>query len=203
MLLSVATFGCAAQSENFDDRDWTKDHGLQQGPAWREVESLFGASESDVDRFEHSLPGVRHDLVLKEGGKVDTRCTCLDVAIGDPSDGRFGWAGRRPTVSGSDMVLAVRTQGSNCPKASSNRRPSIQAVTVQGGNVTIVIEELKFDRPQALGAVVRKPSPAGGLFVKSAKKSMPYAQTVGGKNLCKVETELHSHHQKIHSGRRF
>ena len=90
--------GCGAQSDNFDDRDWTKQHGLQGGQAWREVETLFGEGESDVDRFGTSLRGVRHDLTFKDDVTADTRCTCLEVAIGEPADSRFVWAGRRPPL---------------------------------------------------------------------------------------------------------
>ena len=197
--------GCGAQSENFDDRDWTKQHG-DQSAAWREVETLFGASESDADRFEHSLRGVRHDLTLRTKADPDTRCTCVDVGIGLPNDQRFAWAGKRPLIDPQNMIIALRTQGSECPTALTKRRPSIQAVDVKGADVTVVIEELTYDRPQALGAIIRKPGPSGRLFVRSRKyrnQKLPYARQVSGKSLCRVETSQSSHHQQIRSGRRY
>lgn len=208
-LWAPALTGCGAQSENFDDRDWTKDHGIQSpgdGEAWREVETLFGADESDVDRFEHSLRGVRHDLTLKREGKPDTRCTCLDVAIGDPRDPRFHWAGARPQISGKNMVVAVRTEGSACKSVHEDRRPSIMAVDTKNGDVVVVIEELTYDRPQALGAIIKKPSLNGELYVRSQtykNKKLPYAVTHSGKSLCRVQTDDRLHREQIRSGRRY
>ncbi len=198
--------GCGAQSENFDDRDWTKDSGLQSG-AWREVETLFSASESDADRYNRSLRGVRHDLTLRSGGEPTTRCTCLDVAVGRPSDPRFAWAEKRPNLSDKNLVFALRTEGSNCPNGPARRRPSIRAVEERRGNVTVVIEELSYDRPQALGAVIPKPSANGALYVRAGDKKrhqrLPYAATVQGSNVCRIDTDPVAHHRQIRSGRRF
>jgi hypothetical protein len=202
MALAAQAVGCGAQSENFDDRDWTKEHGLQQGPAWREVETLFSAEESDANRGEQALRGVRHDLTMRDKVKIDTHCSCLDVVIGPASDARFVWADSRPAINGENMIIAVRTMGTQCDQGAADRRPSIQGVDVDGANVTVVIEELSYDRPQALGAIIRKPSANGGLFVRASNKKLPYARSVGGKNLCKVETDERSHHQQIRSGRR-
>jgi hypothetical protein len=200
-LLGAVVSGCGAQSENYDDKDWTKQHGIQSAP-YREVESLFSAEESDADQFKFSLNGVRHDLTMKAGIKPDTRCTCLDVAIGPPGDPRFVWAGKRPKVSGKDMVIAVRTEGSKC-EGPAKRRPSIQAVDTRGDDVTVVIEELGYERPQALGAIIVKPGHGGRLYVRAAKKSLPYARTVAGSNICRIETDLRKHHQQVRAGRRF
>jgi hypothetical protein len=196
---------CGAQSENYDDQDWTKDHGLQSG-AWREVETLFSAAESDADRYNQTLRGVRHDLTPRSGAEPTTRCTCLDVIIGKPSDPRFAWADTPPALSDKTMALAVRTEGSNCPNGPAKRRPSIQAVEERGGNVTVVIEELGYDRPQALGAVIPKPALEGALYVRAASSKhqrLPYAATVHGNNICRVVTDPNQHHQQIRSGRRF
>ena len=203
--VGAVVFGCGAQSENFDDQDWTKDHGLQSG-AWREVETLFSAAESDADRYNQSLPGVRQDLTLRGGTDPSTRCTCLDVAIGSPNDPRFAWADVRPTVSSKTMVLAISTEGSNCPSGPDKRRPSIQAVEQRGANVTVVIEELGYDRPQALGAIIPKPGAEGALYVRAASSKqlkLPYAATVHGNNICRVVTDPNQHHLQIRSGRRF
>jgi hypothetical protein len=203
--LAAFVSGCGAQSENFDDKDWTKQHGIQRAP-WRDVESLFGQGETDADMFKYALNGVRHDLTLGEKAKPDTRCTCLDVVIGKAGDPRLTWAGKRPKVAGKDMVIAVRTDGSKCPGASDKRRPSIQAVEARGADVTIVIEELTYDRPQALGAVISKPGHLGHLYVRSANNrlgKLPYGRTVQGTNICRIDTDIRAHHQQIRAGRRF
>lgn len=201
-VLGALVAGCGAQSENYDDKDWTKEHGVQSAP-WRDVETLFGEEENDADQFKFSLNGVRHDLTLKPGAKPETRCTCLDVGIGRPGDERFSWAGKRPKVSGKDMVIALRTVGSKCEGESDKRRPSIQAVDSRGPDVTVVIEELPFERPQALGAVIVKPGHNGRLYVRAARKGLPYARTVSGTNICRIETDPSQHHQQVRAGRRF
>ena len=201
-VLGLSVAGCGAQSENFDDKDWTKDHGIQTAP-WREVESMFSDQESNADQFKFSLNGVRHDLTLKADGKPTTRCTCLDVAVGRPGDPRFVWAGRRPRVSGKDMVIALRTEGSNCPNAPKGRRPSIQGVDTRGDDVIVLIEELPYDRPQALGAIIVKPGHQGRLYVKAVTTKLPYARTKSGANVCYIDTDPRQHHQQVRAGRRF
>jgi hypothetical protein len=204
--LAALVSGCAAQTENFDDRDWTKEHGLQSG-AWRNVETLFDASEGDVDRYNYILRGVRHDLTLRADAKADTRCSCLDVAVGRPGDKRFRWAEERPAVSPKHIVVSVRTEGSVCPGGNPERRPSIQAVDKVGQDVIVVIEELTYERPQALGAVVTKPGPDGHLWLrsrKSKKYSLPYARRPDAKrDMCQIDTDRRLHHEQIRSGRRF
>ena len=178
--------GCAAQSENFDDRDWTQEKA-SEGGAWREVESMSGAQEqAEINNKSYELRGVRHDLMMAANAKPESRCTCIDVVVGRPSQGKFRWAGERPAVSPNHLVVALRTQGSECADARKNRRPSIQAVDHRGNDVIVVIEELTFDRPQALGAIVRKPNADGGLFVRPAGKNVPYARSVATAGKCRV-----------------
>ena len=196
----VAAAGCAAQSENYDDRDWTKEHGIQSG-AWREVETLFNEGEGDVDRFKHTLRGVRHDLTLKEGAEPDARCSCLDVAIGTPGDPRFAWASKPPSIDPDNLVIAVKPQAS-CSGAAAGKRPSIQAVETPQDDVRVVIEELTVDRPQALGAVIKKPGLEGALWVRPAGKGMPQARGSKG-GACRVPTDPRLHHLQIRAGRRF
>ncbi len=205
-LVTALAAGCGASNENFDDRDWTKEHGIQRG-AYRNVETLFDASETDVDRYNYILRGVRHDLTLGDEGKPDTRCSCLDVAVGRPQDKRFHWAEERPAVSPDHIVVSLRTDGSVCPGGNPERRPSIQAVDRVGQDVIVVVEELGFERPQAMGAVVEKPGPDGHLWVrsrKSKKYSLPYARRPGAKrDMCQIETDRRLHHSHTRAGRRF
>lgn len=197
-VVALIASGCAAQSENLDDRDWTVDHGFEADDAkLRDVETLFGEAESDVDHFNATPRGVRHDLALGEGATPDTRCTCLDVVVGKPSDRRFAWAAERPTISPETLVVAVRTEGSEC-SGDKPRRPSIQAVDVQGEDVIIVVEELGGERPQALGAIVKKPGPDGHLWVRSRKvrnKALPYARSGDPqRDMCRIATKRGEHH---------
>jgi hypothetical protein len=192
--------GCSAQTDHLDDRDWTKEHGLQSG-AYREAETLFTEAEADVDNIKHTLRGVRHDLTLAASGSPDARCRCLEVAIGNPRDPRFTWASDPPTIDPDNMVVVLRSAGTDC--GDSHRRPSIQAVEVSASDVVVVIEELGFERPQALGAVILKPGRDGGLWVRAANKKLPYARSSAGRDACRVPTDPARHHRQIRAGRRF
>jgi hypothetical protein len=161
--------------------------GLTGCAAQSEVESLSGAQEqAEVDNKRYELRGVRHDLMMAANAQAESRCSCIDVVVGRPGQGKFRWAGERPAVSPNHLVVAFRTKGSQCADAPKNRRPSIQAVDQQGNDVIVVIEELTFDRPQALGAIVRKPNADGGLFVRPASKSVPYARSANRVGKCRV-----------------
>jgi hypothetical protein len=203
----ASSIGCAAQGTHYDDRDWTKEHGIQTG-AWREVENLFDAESDDVDKYNSTPRGVRHDLTFAKNAVADTRCHCLDVVIGVPSDPRFSWAGVRPKISENHIAVAIRTDGSTCSlPAGTTRRPSIQAVDVVGHDVIIVIEELEFDRPQALGAVIQKPYPDGHLWVQPRvykNRVLPYARGTGNQaTRCLIKTDKREHHLNIRSGQHF
>ena len=186
--LAALALGCAANSEFRDDADWTKDKPQESGK-WREVESLFDAAEGEADRPDQSLRGVRHDLTMAAQQPPDKRCACLDVVVGRPQDSKFRWAGQRPSISHKNIVVALRTEGSQCLGVGPNRRPSIQAVDIDGRDVIVVVEELPYNRPQALGAIVPKPRPGGSIFVRSRrfkKTKLPYAQSNEVHGMCKI-----------------
>ncbi len=193
-LLCLGALGCAKKAELYEDRDWTQETEARS-TAWREVESLFGSDESDVDRGNYILRGVRHDLTVVKEGTVDAHCSCLDVTVGRPEDGdRFRWTGEIPIISPDETAVAVRTEGSRCgiDTGPGRRRPSIYAVDYTNGNTIVVIEELPLDRPQALGAIVDLPAPGEGLYVRSRRFKdhvLPYGQgTVATSGMCKVMT---------------
>jgi hypothetical protein len=206
LLALASAVGCAGQSEHFNDRDWTKDHGIQTG-AWREVETLFGEEESAVE--QNFVPrGVRLDLTMAGKTTPDTRCNCLDVVIGSVGDKKFSWAGSKPLVGENQMAVAIRTEGSKCALPDAvKRRPSIQAVDLNGRDVVIIIEELPYDRPQALGAIVQKPHSEGHLYVRSRRYKnlvLPYAhQGFLQNDACLIKTDPREHHLQSGSGLSF
>jgi hypothetical protein len=196
LAVALVASGCAAQSDQFDDRDWTKDNGIQSG-AWREVETLFGDAATDRLKDDFTLRGVRHDVSLGGAAAPDTRCTCLDVAVGAADDPRFEWAEERPKVAPDQIVVAMRTEGSQCQNQPERRRPSIRGVELKGEDVIVTVEELALDRPQALGAVVRKPGPRGRLWFRPALKGkvhVPYARGAVAPFMCIIDTTA-MHHQ--------
>ncbi|RLB46824.1 MAG: hypothetical protein DRI90_26975 [Deltaproteobacteria bacterium] len=188
LCMAVLAQGCAGHNEFRNDADWSKDKGVESGK-WREIESLFDAAGGQAENPDQALRGVRHDLSMVAKQAPDVRCSCLDVVVGRPQDPKFRWAGQRPSISHKNMVIAFRTKGSECLGASPNRRPSIQAVDVAGRDVIIVIEELPYNRPQALGAIVKRPRPGGALYVRSRKSKkikLPYAQSSQVHGMCKI-----------------
>ena len=191
-ILTVASagWGCAAQAEAYDDRDWTVAHG-DEGGKWREVEALFG-EEADADNGKHVLQGVRHDLTLAKAAQPTVRCSCMDVVVAPSTSDKFRWAGERPLAKGTQLAVAVRTDGAKCPDGvPSKRRPSIFAIDAQGPHIIVVIEELTYDRPQALGAVIAQPKPGGSVWLRSRtyrKKRLPYGWTGLTNTMCKVHT---------------
>ena len=182
---------CGAKHELYEDKDWTRDHGAE-GKAWREVEALFSADESNADRYNYVLRGVRHDLTMSANAKPDSRCTCMDVVLGRPTDKKFRWAGEVPLIGKEQLVVAVRTEQSQCPAGTpETRRPSIRAVDFSKGHVVVVIEELPFDRPQALGAIIQRPKPGGSLFLRARKYRkivLPYGHSGLTNATCKLYT---------------
>lgn len=179
LVIAIAALGaCRSQGQFLEDQDWTKDRGVESG-MWRDSEALFG-TDPNSSLAGRTLRGVRQDLTLKDKVEVTARCNCMDVVVGRPQDPRFRWAGQRPTVAPTEEVVAVRTRGSLCSGIKhKSRRPSIRGVDVQGSDVTIVIEELPYDRPQALGAIVARPRPGGTLFLRPRKRVL-YREDRGG-----------------------
>jgi hypothetical protein len=182
---------CGASSANQDDRDWTVDHGSEAG-AWREVETMGDEAAPAQNAPDQTLRGVRHDLMFSPNAQPDARCNCIDVVLGKPEDPKFSWAGERPTTGAQHMAIALRTESSQCSAGGGPRRPSIQAVDVKGDDVIVVIEELGFNRPQALGAIIKKPGPHGGLYVRARQlkgTSLPYAAS-SNKGMCRVPHDV-------------
>lgn len=184
----ASVWGCGASSENYDDKDWTTKRGVESG-AWREVESMTPEEETDPQAANHSLRGVRHDLMMAPSANADARCNCVDIVIGTPREPKFAWAGERPSISAEHMIIALRTEGSACTGGTDKRRPSIHAVDQKGNDVIVVIEELGFNRPQALGAIIKKPGPNGALYVRAHRikgVSVPYAASTEQGGMCRV-----------------
>ena len=83
------------------------------------------------------------------------------------------------------VLLSVFKIVTNTDKESS--------MLASGDDVIVVVEELPFDRPQALGAVIRKPGPRGHVWVRSRrsrKYKLPYARSADRRNMCRVRTEV-------------
>ncbi|MBI4957026.1 MAG: hypothetical protein HY908_33740 [Myxococcales bacterium] len=170
--------GCAAEREFVnEDPSWSQQGEIDTG-ALRQAESLFGDDGKDWRRFV--LRGVRHDLALRADAAPDAQCACLDAAVGDTHDARFQWSGEVPDLSPDQLVVALRrSEGPGCPPMTYGvdvKRLSIAAVDIWEPHVVVVVEELAYDRPQALGAIVRKPQPGGALYLRPRTPDKEYGK---------------------------
>ncbi len=188
---------CGAAKDSFGDPGWSEDQ--HHRVAGRDATSLFQSEVAEVDRSQFVLRGVRHDLAVSATATLTARCRCLDVVVGAAMEPRFRWAGERPSVAPDDAIVAIRTEGSQCPRdVRADRRPSIQAVDLVEGHVIVTVEELPTDRPQALGAVIPSPAEGSAIYVRSAKrkKALPYARSKAKHGMCRVFTRSNASAKK-------
>jgi hypothetical protein len=188
--LAVAAFGCGGQSKFMEDEEWSREPG-PDGGAWRDEEKLSGPKPATPEAAAHELNGVRLDLTLGPKAQPNAHCSCLDVMVGQAQDAGFQWGPEVPTLSAEQMVIALRTEGAQCPAgtpAAPIRRPSIRGVERSGADVIVVIEELPVGRPLALGVVTTMPGPGGSVYLRPADHRLPYAVAPGARELCKIYT---------------
>jgi hypothetical protein len=189
LVLAGLPLGCGGQSKFMEDEDWSREP-LPDGGAWREVESLGAAARATkaTDGRRH-LNAVRLDLTMAAQAEPTARCTCLDVMVGRPGDPGFQWAVDKPELDPDQIVLAVRTEGAQCPVGTPPvpiRRPSIRAVDRVGGDVVVVVEDLPVGRPLALGAVTTMPEPGGSVYLRPSDRKLPYGAPPGSREMCKI-----------------
>ena len=113
------------------------------------------------------------------------------MLLGRPQDDGFQWAAERPDLDADQVVVALRTEGAQCPAGTAPvpiRRPSIRAVDRLGGDVVIVVEDLPVGRPLALGAVTTMPEPGGSVYLRPSDRKLPYGVPVGSREMCKIFT---------------
>ena len=132
------------------------------------------------DMNDHALYGARHDLFLQEA--EGTPCKCLAVAVGQPGDERFVWAGDAPGIdSSSQLVLALGSEGVSCD--FDGAPASYAGYVKEGPNVVILVEAAKEGRPITHGAIVPKPGEGGKLMTKATGKA-PYGRANDGGDQC-------------------
>jgi hypothetical protein len=190
VVVAASTATCGGSSKFLEDEDWSREQA-PDGGAWREDPSLDAPDQSASPKLMRHLDGVRLELSMAPKAQPTARCACLDVAVGAPSDAMFQWETEAPDVSAAQMAIAIRGEGARCPDGSTlpvGRRPSIRAVDRVGGDVIVVVEELREGRPLALGAVTTMPDPGGSVYVRSDNRALPYGAPAGSRELCKIYT---------------
>jgi hypothetical protein len=99
--------------------------------------------------------------------------------LGDAKSPQFFWMGSPPRVDEDATVIAIGAQGVSCPGGNPDehrRRPSISAVDQENDDIIVEIEDLPEGRPLASGAVIPKPGPRGGVYVKPSEPSVFYGR---------------------------
>jgi hypothetical protein len=126
-----------------------------------------------------ALLGARQDLTYH--GPPTTACKCLGVALGQPGDPAFQWAGERPrTNASSQIVIALSSAGQACPEAgASPSGASYWGYETSGNDVVVVVEKAYAGRPLASGAIIPRPA-NGQVFVRPADKKLPYGRAASG-----------------------
>ncbi len=143
-------------------------------------ETLAEPSSAEV-----AMLGARHDLSLKGTGA--TRCACLGVTVGQPSDPAFQWAGAPPATDPTEQqVLALTTTGIPCAQApAGSLGASYWGYERQGEDVIVTVETASLGRPITLGAIIPKPQGKGATWMR-ARGPSPYGRGTGAGGLCRL-----------------
>ncbi|APR83434.1 Hypothetical protein A7982_08783 [Minicystis rosea] len=185
ILLAFASVACGG-SRRASDADWTPEPQSKDRRG-RDAEGFNGQLEP-LDDKRQALLGVRHDVMLSNGPHP-ARCNCLAVEVGNAREGgKFFWLGSAPDTGPDAMTIAIGSRGIDCPGGDPDerrRRPSISAVDVDGDDVIIEVENLPEGRPLASGAVIPKPGPKGGIYLRTHKNNGIYGKNPGSAR-CRV-----------------
>lgn len=168
------------------DPQWSSEPPEVNRPL-RETEEMSATKPNAASvAMQSGLLGVRHDLLLADGAHT-ARCHCLAVEVGPAADRRFFWMSGAPTLGADAVAVALSARGIACSggDAEEKRRPSISAVDQSGDDILIEVEDLPEGRPIAAGAVIPKPGPNGGVYVRPRNAKSIYAKGAPG-GRCKV-----------------
>lgn len=127
-----------------------------------------------------ALLGARHDVMLAPGAPQP--CSCLAVAVGEPSSTQFTWTGKRPTIDpAAQTVIALGSSGVPCAEAGPGA--SYMGYVKEQGDVIVTVEAAVAGRPITSGAIIPKPDPGKQIFVQPSGK-IPYGRGKGGEPRC-------------------
>jgi hypothetical protein len=182
LALALATAGCGGDQRATADAYWTLEPTDNDKPL-RETEALEASTLTRAGEAEArpaALVGVRPDLSLSTAAVPATRCPCLAVEVGSPSDAKFQWQAGAPAAGAGAIAVAVSARGVACPGGDpdeANRKPSISAIDIEGSDVVIEIEELPEGAPLASGALIPQPGPGGSIYIRGRDSSVVYARS--------------------------
>ena len=126
-----------------------------------------------------ALIGARLDLSYN--GSTTPRCKCLAVAVGQPTDPSFQWAGTRPTTDpNAQVVLAFTSAGVTCDASTDSAPASYWGYENVGSDVIVVVESAKPGRPVAQGAIIPRPAAGGQIYVRPVASGVPFGRPLSG-----------------------
>jgi hypothetical protein len=185
-------FGCKA-SVNADARAGLSGDGAGEAPTSEPLAA--GDAEEDAPEMLSGAPpallGARHDLRLA-ANQTTPRCSCLAVAAGAPSDPAFQWRAGAPTVdSGTQLVVALGSEGIDCPAAPADSLgASYWGHRQRGADVEVVVETARAGRPLTHGAIIPKPTGSGQVLIVPLDGSVPYGRGLDGAATCRINGQV-------------
>lgn len=174
VIAALPLFACKASVEGKVNAGGNAEMADFDTPIGRSM-TTSGASPGDRSR-DLALFGARQDLSFR--GPSTAACRCLEVALGQPGDRPFQWAGERPRTEGdSQLVFAMSSNGVACPGGGEKLTgASYWGYEVVGSDVVVVVERAAAGRPVASGAIIPRPAGNGQVYVRPADPSIPYGR---------------------------
>jgi hypothetical protein len=171
-------FGCKASVEANVNTGGKGDVADFDKPLNQSMSANRASSEEAMK--DSALLGERQDLSYR--GPSTSSCKCMEVALGQPGDRAFAWAGERPkTMRESQLVFAMSSAGIACPGAGDKATgASYWGYEVLGNDVVVVVERAYAGRPVASGAIIPRPTGNGQVYVRPIDKKLPYGGPLSG-----------------------
>jgi hypothetical protein len=176
VLALAAVSGCKASVEGKVDAG--KEGDIADFDKPMDPKALSATRAVEEPGAQTALLGARQDLSYR--GSQTPRCKCLAVAVGQPTDASFQWAGVRPSIDrDTEVVVALSSGGISCDGPAATGA-SYWGYEVVGQDVVVVVESAKPGRPVAQGAIIPRPTGSGQVYVRPVDKDVPYGRPQSG-----------------------
>ncbi len=177
--VEVFDFDRPMAEEKLDDRKTDK----QQQKTVAAL-SATGNGSSRSTTTETPLLGARHDLRLAPNVST-AKCQCLAAVVGSPAAAGLSWMGPPPKLdAASQLVVALGSEGIECPANAKNEVASYRGYAVEGADVVVTVETAQSGRPVTHGAIIPRPTAGGQVYVRPAAKQVPFGRALQGDGRC-------------------
>lgn len=153
-------------NDRFDDAEGLRIAGDPSGNTPR-----AGASDT--------MLGARHDV--RPSG-APTKCSCLAVALGAPTDPKMAWLSGAPKIDArTQLAIALSSEGLSCTgEPEGSLGASYWGYRWDGDNVIVIVEAARFGRPITTGAIIPKPVGEGKVYIQPLAGNVPYGRPLTG-----------------------